>query len=295
MRHLTLSKLCLLSKCYNAALSVLEHSVLDVDPSSTGVTPVDLLLYSYYGGMIYTGLKKFQQAASYFYQCVTVPASAISAIMIESYKKYILVSLLANRKIKLNSKFSSSAIQRQLRASCLPYVQFSEAFHKPELPILNDSNVEIFKQDRNYGLIKQCIVKHLHNNIERHTQTYVTLALKDIAESLKLPSAVGVPEKEAEIIILRMIEEGQIVATIDQKEGMISFHEDDSYNLAEIMARLDMDIHNAIELAQKLKEQHEYIRCHPQYIRERLQKAASDRPATLGEPSDEAAIAASID
>ena len=49
---------------------------------------------------------------------------------------------------------------------------------------------------------------------------------------------------------------------------MISFHEDDSYNLAEIMARLDMDIHNAIELAQKLKEQHEYIRCHPQYIRE---------------------------
>ena len=60
-------------------------------------------------------------------------------------------------------------------------------------------------KDRNYGLIKQCIVKHLHNNIERHTQTYVTLALKDIAESLKLPSAVGVPEKEAEIIILRMV------------------------------------------------------------------------------------------
>jgi hypothetical protein len=46
---------CILSKCYSAALPVLEAEVYEVDPSKTAMTVTDFLLCCYYGGMIHTG------------------------------------------------------------------------------------------------------------------------------------------------------------------------------------------------------------------------------------------------
>lgn len=46
---------CILSKCYSAALPVLDQDVDDVDPKRTAMTARDFLLYAYYGGLIYTG------------------------------------------------------------------------------------------------------------------------------------------------------------------------------------------------------------------------------------------------
>lgn len=58
------------------------------------------LLYYYYGGMIYTAVKNFERAL-YFYEIViTTPAMTVSHIMLEAYKKYILVSLLINGKVR---------------------------------------------------------------------------------------------------------------------------------------------------------------------------------------------------
>ena len=43
------------SKCYNAASALLDSDVYCVDPSKTAVTPSDVLLYCYYGGMVAAG------------------------------------------------------------------------------------------------------------------------------------------------------------------------------------------------------------------------------------------------
>jgi hypothetical protein len=46
---------CVLSKCYSAALPVLDQEVDDVDPKKTAMTAKDFLLFGYYGGLVYTG------------------------------------------------------------------------------------------------------------------------------------------------------------------------------------------------------------------------------------------------
>jgi COP9 signalosome complex subunit 3 len=43
------------SKCYSAALPVLEREVDDVDPKRTAINARNFLLYGYYGGLIYIG------------------------------------------------------------------------------------------------------------------------------------------------------------------------------------------------------------------------------------------------
>ena len=57
------------------------------------------LLYYYYGGMIYTAVKNYDRAQYFFRVCITTPALAVSHIMLESFKKYILVSLILEGKV----------------------------------------------------------------------------------------------------------------------------------------------------------------------------------------------------
>lgn len=59
------------------------------------------LLYYYYGGMIYTAMKNYERALYFFEVAVSTPALAMSHIMLESYKKYILVSLILHGKVIL--------------------------------------------------------------------------------------------------------------------------------------------------------------------------------------------------
>lgn len=101
-------------------------------------------------------------------------------------------------------------------------------------------------QDRNFGLVKQVVDSLKRRNIQRLTNTFVTLSLGDIAKSGNLLNA-----KEAESILLRMvckfaiaiciwvilflpplqIADGEIFATIDQSTGMVSFQsEDESFD-----------------------------------------------------------------
>jgi len=52
------------------------------------------------------------------------------------------------------------------------------------------------------------------------TDTYLTLSLNDLAKATNVKSS-----QEAEKILLRMIENGEIKAVMDQEKGMVSFKE----------------------------------------------------------------------
>jgi len=94
------------------------------------------------------------------------------------------------------------------------------------------------------------------------TQTYLTLSLQDIASTVKLKSA-----QEAAEMIVRMVEKGEIFATINQKDGMVSFHEDaESYDTTKMLSYLDQQVHSSIAIAQKVRVADESIACSQQYL-----------------------------
>lgn len=55
-------------------------------------------------------------------------------------------------------------------------------------------------QDNNLGLVKQVVSSIYKRNIQRLTQTYLTLSLQDIATTVQLNSP-----KEAEMYVLQMV------------------------------------------------------------------------------------------
>lgn len=50
--------------------------------------------------MIYSAVKNYERAMYFFEVVVSTPALAMSHIMLESYKKYILVSLILHGKVR---------------------------------------------------------------------------------------------------------------------------------------------------------------------------------------------------
>lgn len=49
--------------------------------------------------MIYTAVKKFDRALYFYETVISTPAMAVSHVMLEAYKKYILVSLILYGKV----------------------------------------------------------------------------------------------------------------------------------------------------------------------------------------------------
>lgn len=92
--HACLTLMCVHSQCYFAAMPLVEETMLEMNPEVHFVIVADILKYFYYGGMAFLGMKKYQQAVEFFKMAITLPAKQLSLIMVEAYKKYILVSAI---------------------------------------------------------------------------------------------------------------------------------------------------------------------------------------------------------
>ncbi|XP_034893835.2 COP9 signalosome complex subunit 3 [Populus alba] len=162
-------------------------------------------------------------------------------------------------------KYTSSAAQRSLKTLCQPYMEVASSYSigkVSELKTYIQTNTEKFESDNNLGLVKQVISSMYKRNIQRLTQTYWTLSVQDIAKNVQLSSP-----KEAEMHVLQMIEDGEIYATINQKDGMVRFLEDpEQYKNCEMIEHIDSSIQRIMTLSKKLTAMDELISCDPLYL-----------------------------
>jgi len=112
---------------------------------------------------------------------------------------------------------------------CQPYEDFATSFSTRsviDLHKVGENNAEVFIKDGNMGLVKQAIQALTRQNIQRLTKTYLTLSLANISEQVNLSNAA-----ETERKVFKMIQDNQVYATINQKDGMVEFHESpEQYN-----------------------------------------------------------------
>lgn len=128
--HLLFIQLCLKARSYACALPVLDKHVChfpalssrassnlssslctrnetsltfitDSSGLSSKLTYKDYLRYFLYGGMVYMALKKWRKALHLLGVVISMPtAGSISMVMVEAYKKWVLVGLLAKGKVR---------------------------------------------------------------------------------------------------------------------------------------------------------------------------------------------------
>jgi len=269
-QHANMLMCCVISKCYKAGVNLLSQEVYEVDAKSTGVTPRDMLLYFYYGGICWIAVKDWEKAVYFFQQVISAPAVVPSQIMVEAYKKYVLVSLLATGIVGGVPRYTSPGLQRHLKQACPQYEEFNTSYSTKSTDDIHkcaETHMEIFRKDGNWGLIKQCIQSLYRRNIQRLTKTYLTLSTQNIADTVKLTH-----KQDAESRILHMIANKEIFASINQKDGMVSFHENpEQYDTNEMQTKLDKLIHQTMDLTTKLQRLDETIATSEKYVQKTMQ------------------------
>uniref|UniRef100_A0A6G1SJ42 COP9 signalosome complex subunit 3 n=1 Tax=Aceria tosichella TaxID=561515 RepID=A0A6G1SJ42_9ACAR len=255
--HSDFCLLCLDAKCLNPALAFLENDYTEIRKTDDKDDDVKrVMLFYYYGGLIYTAIKNFDRATFYFEVVLTVPATVVSPIVQETYKKFLILKVLLEGKLQDNilPKYTSQCITRHKKAIASPhYYKFAQEYaslnYEQISRLVNTYNAQ-FERDENMGLIKQCLTQVHRRNIQRLTKTFLTLPLRDVATYVGLAS-----EKEAEIYILNMIDDGEISATINQKDGMVIFRDNtEKYDSVSVFQGLQDDMATTMTLIKTLKK-----------------------------------------
>uniref|UniRef100_A0A674B656 COP9 signalosome subunit 3 n=1 Tax=Salmo trutta TaxID=8032 RepID=A0A674B656_SALTR len=246
--HADLCQLCLLAKCFKPVLPFLELDMMDICKENGAYDAKHFLCYYYYGGMIYTGLKNFERALYFYEQAITTPAMAVSHIMLEAYKKYILVSLILHGKVQQLPKYTSQIVGRFIKPLSNAYHELAQVYatnNPAELRTQVNKHSETFTRDNNTGLVKQCLSSLYKKNIQRLTKVYF----------LPLPH----------------IEDGEIYASINQKDGMVCFHDNpEKYNNPAMLHKIDQEMLKCIELDEKLKSMDQEITVNPQFVQKSM-------------------------
>ncbi|XP_063473861.1 COP9 signalosome complex subunit 3 isoform X7 [Symphalangus syndactylus] len=112
-----------------------------------------------------------------------------------------------------------------------------------ELRNLVNKHSETFTRDNNMGLVKQCLSSLYKKNIQRLTK----------------------------------IEDGEIFASINQKDGMVSFHDNpEKYNNPAMLHNIDQEMLKCIELDERLKAMDQEITVNPQFVQKSMGSQEDD-------------------
>ena len=193
----------------------------EVNPRATHLTALDFLKFWYYGGQCCCGLKDWARALECFRACICAPATVLSAVAVEAYKKMVLVGLLAHGAKPPLPNYCSSAVSKHLKTGCKAYADIAAMFEENNLAGLQAkvaAEADVLAADANGGLAAQVVAALTERRLSRLTSCYLTLSLEGVARQVGLGSAA-----EAQAALVRMVGKGTIAATVDQRTGMVRF------------------------------------------------------------------------
>jgi len=227
--HTEYLRVCLKAKAYHLATRVLDQPIFDISLSNgncTQMTPQSFLLYFYYGALIRIGMKDFVSALQLLLVVLTCPASCLSAIQADAYKKFALVSLRVHGELQSLPVYCSQIVQRYAKSPSYA-VDIVEAFKQGDYAALErvvEEKAQQIQADNNGGLVKQVVTSLRRHKVQMLTKTYLTLSLAEIAREVGLEET---KTREVEELVFDMISSGEINARIDQTTSNVVFEDDD--------------------------------------------------------------------
>lgn len=234
-------------------------SILEVDPKRTAVSLKDYISYYYYGGIALAVHKQWDDAILAFTDAMMIPQYGGSNIMILALKAHLLCCLIhfgSHREIR------NPALMRHYGALCHDYLELADAFvnrdYQKVSTLITQRN-ETFVKDQLLGLVEQVRGSMLRRSILSLTQVYVTSSLMEMSQEL------GCSIADAREVLLTMIEDGQVIATIsDDEKQTVSFF-DQPPTAAESNRSLEDAVSTCVELHQRLTAVDVGVQCSEAY------------------------------
>ncbi|KAM5437626.1 hypothetical protein MferCBS31731_005385 [Microsporum ferrugineum] len=245
--HTLFVRMCLRARAYRSALSILEKPIFHIpasgdrtyhkraqilpcdrdQSSSTYITDSSglagtlthqtYLEYYLYGAMIYTARKEWDNALRFLHIVMAAPAiNSVSKIMVEAYKKWILVRLLAKGQILAMPQGVPQFAIRIYKALAKPYEALADIFLDGTLQRLEAEisvGTEVWDKDNNFGLVHQLPAAYRRFSILRLEKVFAAISIPDITGRVSYECGSAA---ELEKYVASLIEKGQLDARLVQ-------------------------------------------------------------------------------
>jgi hypothetical protein len=220
--HGVLVEVCL--KTHNAfsARRVLADAIYEVEPNLSGVTIFDYLDFYYFGGLCYTSLEQYDEAADFFSQVLQAPARGLSVRCLLAAKAHLLVTCIKTGEGEYPAQMR---LGRHVMELTRDYFQFTEILSKA----INSKNYDAqavynYPPDaKNEGLDGLCIkaIRAVPSHrAQKMTLTYKTVTLSGIAREC------GLDEDFAMGCLRNMVQNKTLSCRVDKQKGVVTFNED---------------------------------------------------------------------
>jgi COP9 signalosome complex subunit 3 len=250
--HLYLVKLALETRLYDAVAPLLEKHILyypntkdqpkpkyicelGLSPAaymtiSSGLAsklkPLDIMEYFYCCGMVFIGMRRWEDALDALESTITYPAkdSAVSKVMVEAYKKWVLVGALLEGKYLSLPKTTTSASSKAYHAIGKPYEAVAQIFETGTASRLKaecDCGQGVWEQDHNVGLIYAFLGAYQRFQIRNLGKVYTKISIPEIL-NLTMSAETGAKlagPQEMETLVRNMIQDGSLKATLSNAPG----------------------------------------------------------------------------
>lgn len=197
---------------------------------SSGLTskmkPIDVMEYFLYSGMVYIGLRRWTDALECLENAITYPAKdgAVSKVMVEAYKKWLLVSVLIEGKALPLPKTTTSVAARTYHAIAKPYEAVAQIFETGTASRLKaevEQGTGVWQQDCNTGLILHVLAAYQKFQIRNLGNIYSKISIPELLNQTMSAETGGKLAGPAlmENLVRSMIEEGSLNATLSNASG----------------------------------------------------------------------------
>lgn len=269
--HAEFLRVCLKCKAYHMGAQLLEQPIFDISAENQQytypqMTPQNFLCYYYYGALIRIGRKEYSQAMQLLLVALTCPASCLSAIQADAYKKFALVSLKVSGELQQLPVYASHIVQRYAKSPSY-VLEIAEAFKQGDLAALEriaEEKATQIQADGNAGLVGQVIASLRRHKVQMLTKTYLTLSLAEIAKEIGVDEAnVG----EIEALLFDMISSGDVRARIDRSTGNVSFEDEEDEMDAAMVNKMQDKLQQIMGLAGRIAAFEQEVVSSEAYIR----------------------------
>lgn len=208
----------------------------------TGKLKHDAVLeYELLSGLIFTSKRDWAGAMDSFERAVTHPVKdkAVSKIMVEAYKKWVLAGVLRTGRPPTLPSFTSPAAKNSYSLIADPYTQLATVFvDKDPAQLLAEvaANSELWTEDRNEGLVQEVLSSYQKWQIIYLRVVYRQVSISKIRQ-LTISGITGqrLPDNVAVLTLVQgMLESGMFRGELSpaEEEGdgeiYLTFHDDAS-------------------------------------------------------------------
>ena len=169
-------------------------------------------------------MRKWDSALECLENAVTYPAREVSKIMVEAYKKWVLVGLLLEGKLLHLPRYTSIAASKAFHTLGKPYESVAQIFETGTAARLKsevEAGQKIWQDDCNTGLIFNILAGYQKFQIRNLAGVYTKITIPEVnhlTTSAETGSRLQSPTL-AEQLVRDMIAEGSLDATLSNPPG----------------------------------------------------------------------------